>query len=278
MKELYDIVSRKTSKITTRTYTTSFSLGIRFFAKRYHDPIYGIYGFVRLADEIVDTFHDYNKKELLEKFKKDTYSAIEDGISLNPILHSFQWTVRNFGIEKELIDAFLASMEMDLYKREYTKETYEKYILGSAEVVGLMCLSVFLDGDREKYRALKPAAMRLGAAFQKVNFLRDLNADYNKLGRSYFPGLNIAEFCDESKAEIVKEIEEDFIFAYDGIRKLPHGVRLGVYLAYVYFYSLLKKIKRTQAKKILNRRVRIRNSRKYSLLLASCLKHSMNML
>jgi phytoene/squalene synthetase len=276
MKELFDMISRKSSKMTTVMYSTSFSLGIRFFSKRFHDPIYGIYGFVRFADEIVDSFHGFDKKKLLNRFKEDTYTAIEEKISLNPILNNFQSVVNEYHIERELIDLFLISMEMDLEKVEYDQEKYEKYILGSAEVVGLMCLRVFCEGNDQKYIDLKPSAMRLGSAFQKINFLRDLKADYKSLGRSYFPGIDMNNWNDGTKAAIEEDIEKDFADGLAGIRKLPDGARFGVYVAYVYFHELLLKIRKVEAEKLLNERVRVSNKRKYLLLLAAYIRNMTN--
>lgn len=278
MKELFDMISRKSSKLTTLTYSTSFSMGIRVFSRRFHDPIYAIYGFVRFADEIVDTFHEYNKQKLLEDFKRDTYASIEDKISLNPILNNFQWAVNKYKIEKELIDTFLRSMEMDLYKDDYDRDGYDEYILGSAEVVGLMCLRVFCEGDEEKYLELKPSAMRLGAAFQKINFLRDLSHDYHGLGRSYFPGVDIRKFNEETKARIETEIEADFKAGLEGIKKLPDGARFGVYLAYIYFYTLFRKIKKSRAERLLHERVRVPDSEKYALLVSSYMREKFNVL
>jgi len=278
MKELFDMISKKSSKMTTVMYSTSFSMGIRFFSKRFHDPIYAIYGFVRFADEIVDSFHGFDKERLLETFKRDTYQAIEDKISLNPILNNFQWAVNKYKIEHELIDTFLRSMEMDLHKETYDRSGYEEYILGSAEVVGLMCLRVFCEGDENNYADLKPSAMRLGAAFQKINFLRDLSHDYNGLGRSYFPNLNITEFNEDAKSKIEVEIEADFHAGLEGIRRLPDGARFGVYVAYVYFYALFQKIKKSRSERLLHERVRIPNSRKYGLLVSSYLKSQMNLI
>ncbi len=272
MKALYDKISFKTSKITTIAYSTSFSLGIRVFNRRFHDPVYGIYGFVRLADEIVDTFHAFDKKHLLDEFKAQTYRAIEDGISLNPILNSFQYVVNKYGIEKELVDTFLLSMEMDLDKKTYDQHGYERYILGSAEVVGLMCLRVFLEGDERKYEDLKSHAMSLGSAFQKINFLRDLKADYQTLGRTYFPGIDLDNFGDNERSKIEEDIEKDFRHGYEGIEKLPASVRRGVFVAYIYYYSLFKKIKNTPTADLLVRRVRIPNIKKYWLLLLSFTK------
>ncbi|MEI6060448.1 MAG: phytoene/squalene synthase family protein [Bacteroidota bacterium] len=272
MKELFDMISRNSSKMTTVVYSTSFSLGIRFFSKRFHDPIYGIYGFVRFADEIVDSFEGYDKNKLLKRFKEDTYIAIEEKISLNPILNNFQSVVNKYKIDKESVDLFLRSMEMDLEKVRYDQEKYEQYILGSAEVVGLMCLRVFCEGDLEKYDELKPSAMRLGSAFQKINFLRDLDADFKGLGRSYFPGIDVEHWDESTKSAIEADIEKDFANGLAGIRKLPDGARFGVYVAYVYFHELLLKIRRVKAEKILAQRIRIPDSRKYFLLLVAYLK------
>jgi 15-cis-phytoene synthase len=276
MKDLFDMISKKSSKMTTVMYSTSFSMGIRFFSKRFHDPIYAIYGFVRFADEIVDTFHAYDKKKLLHNFRQDTYAAIEDGISLNPILNNFQWAVNKYKIEKKLIDTFLRSMEMDLYKEDYDRKGYEEYILGSAEVVGLMCLRVFCEGSEQKYQELKPSAMRLGAAFQKINFLRDLSHDFHGLGRTYFPGIEIGDFNQEIKSRIEAEIETDFKAGLEGIKRLPDGARFGVYVAYVYFYSLFKKISRYPAERLLKERVRIPDSKKYALLVSSYFAEKFN--
>ncbi len=267
MKELFDMISRKSSKIATVMYSTSFSLGIRFFSKRFHNPIYGVYGFVRFADEIVDSFHGYDKAKLLQRFKTDTYTAIDEKISLNPILNNFQNVVNKYNIDRDLIDSFLRSMEMDLEKVDYNQQQYEEYILGSAEVVGLMCLRVFCEGDNQQYETLKPSAMRLGSAFQKINFLRDLKADFNELGRSYFPGIDMKNWNDETKALIEDDIEKDFAAGLAGIRNLPDGARFGVYVAYVYFHELLLKIRRVKAARLLKERVRINNSRKYILLI-----------
>jgi len=278
MKALFDQVSLKASKITTRSYSTSFSLGTRFLGPSVRDAIYAIYGFVRFADEIVDTFHEYDKERLLAKFKADTYEAIEDGISLNPILNSFQHAVREFNIDKELIDTFLESMEMDLTKKDYSRQGYEKYILGSAEVVGLMCLKVFVQNDQALYKELEYPAMRLGAAFQKINFLRDLKADFKEMGRTYFPGLDMATFDEAEKKRIEKEIEADFAEGYAGILRLPKNSRFGVYMAYVYFYQLFKKIERTDASQILQARIRIPDNKKYALFIESYLKHSLSLL
>lgn len=278
MKELFDNISSRTSKMATHAYSTSFSMGIRFFNKKYHAPIYAIYGFVRFADEIVDTFGGYKQKKLLKKFEKDTWTAIEEGISLNPILNSFQHVVNKYGIDHELISQFLKSMEMDLYYSNYNREMFEEYILGSAEVVGLMCLQVFVQGDKEKYDQLKPYAMKLGAAFQKINFLRDLKADHRNLGRSYFPNVDLSNFTLEDKRRIEQEIADDFREGLTGIRMLPAGARFGVYIAYVYFFQLFKKIRETHPKRLMTERIRVPNTEKYSLLLSSYVRHRMNLL
>jgi 15-cis-phytoene synthase len=278
MKSLYDHVCIRTSRQVTRAYSTSFSLGIRFLAKEFRDPIYSIYGFVRFADEIVDTFHDYDKKQLLDDFKRDTYLAIEQRISLNPILQSFQDVVNRYNIDRELIDAFLFSMEMDLGKREYSQDEYEKYILGSAEVVGLMCLKVFVEGDKAKYEELRWYAMRLGSAFQKINFLRDMRDDYVGLGRTYFPGVDISRWDEETKRRVEQDIEVDFRNGYEGILKLSRKARFGVYVAYIYYYSLFGKIKSLAPRHILDERVRIPNRRKYALFVTSYLRHSLNLI
>jgi phytoene synthase len=279
MKGLYDKISWRSSRMVTKCYSTSFSLGILALDSKLRDHVYGIYGFVRFADEIVDSFHGYNKTWLLEDFKKQTYEAIENGISLNPILNSFQHTVNAFNINHKLIDTFLHSMEMDLNPtHDYTQKKYEEYILGSAEVVGLMCLKVFCYGDEEQYQALKFSAMKLGSAFQKINFLRDLNADYQELGRTYFPGVDMRQFDDKVKLEIEADIEKDFRLGYEGIVKLPKKARFGVYIAYVYYFSLFQRIKATPANSILKQRVRIPNRNKYGLFIQSYVKHSFNLI
>lgn len=278
MKALFDTVSIKCSKLTTTSYSTSFSLGIKLLDKQFRDPIYAVYGFVRFADEIVDTFHDYNKEYLLNKFRQDTYEAIEQKISLNPILNSFQQVVHQYNIDMELIDTFLDSMAMDLHKQEYNLAQYEKYILGSAEVVGLMCLKVFTNGDQDLYEELEYYAMKLGSAFQKINFLRDLKDDYKIMGRTYFPGINFEAFNESEKVKIERDIEADFAMGFSGIKQLPKNSRFGVYLAYVYYYALFKKIKNTPAHRILNERIRVPDNEKYSILLRSYLKHSLNLL
>jgi len=276
MKALFDSVSIRASRMITKAYSTSFSLGILGLDKKYHDPIYAIYGFVRFADEIVDSFEGYPQKELLERFWKDTYLALGEKISLNPVLNSFQQAVNTFEIDRDLIETFLKSMEMDLYKNDYDEEGYKAYILGSAEVVGLMCLKVFVDGSEERYQTLKKPAMQLGSAFQKINFLRDLHADYKKLGRTYFPGVDLNNFDETVKTEIEADIDIDFRAGYEGIKQLPKGARFGVYIAYVYYYSLFKKIKKTHCDIILSQRVRISNKRKYGLFLSSFVRHTIN--
>jgi phytoene synthase len=278
MKQLFDDISQEMSRLTTKRYSTSFSLGISFLHKDLHKPIYSIYGFVRFADEIVDSFHGFDKQKLLSDFKDETYKSISEGISLNPILNSFQWVVNKYDIPHELIETFLNSMEMDLSDHVYDKLTYDKYILGSAEVVGLMCLKIFVEGNNSEYERLKPFAMKLGSAFQKINFLRDLKADYQELGRTYFPGINMDEFNSTVKKEIEADIEVDFELGLEGIKMLPHKARFGVYMAYKYYFKLFKKIKQTQAEVILTERVRIPNRRKFRILLTSFLRHNLNLL
>lgn len=279
MKELFDSISQRSSMMVTKSYSTSFSLGIMLLDKKLHAPIYAIYGFVRFADEIVDTFHDHDKRYLLEDFERQTYDAIDRGISLNPILNSFQHTVNEYNIDRELIKTFLNSMEMDIDPASsYSQKLYEKYILGSAEVVGLMCLKVFCLGEQKMYESLKFEAMKLGSAFQKINFLRDLKADYYHLGRAYFPGVDMEEFNNEIKAQIEEDIEIDFRTGYEGILRLPKKARFGVYVAYVYYYSLFQRIKATPAEIIMEKRIRISNRNKYGLLVSSYLKHSFNLL
>ncbi|WP_020537136.1 phytoene/squalene synthase family protein [Lewinella cohaerens] len=278
MMNLYRQVCMESSKLITQRYSTSFSMGIRVFDKRYRDPIYAIYGFVRFADEIVDTFHDYPKAELLARFWEDTYRAIEEGISLNPVLQSFQEVVNTYGIERELIDAFLKSMEMDLHEETHDQASYEEYIYGSAEVVGLMCLRVFCEGDKTQFDELKASACSLGAAFQKVNFLRDLKSDFDDRGRVYFPGVDFTNFTNEDKVMIEADIRKDFDDAYKGIVRLPKGARLGVYLAYVYYLNLLQKITASPADRVAGKRIRVNDGRKVVLLFSSALRNSLNIL
>lgn len=278
MSQLYLNTCLSTSRLTTRNYSTSFSLGILSLAKRYRDPIYAIYGFVRFADEIVDTFHEHDKEDLLHRFEQDTWLAIKEGISLNPILHSFQYAVNKYNIPHELISQFLHSMRMDLRPLDYNPASFKEYILGSAEVVGLMCLCVFCEGSTGMYQRLKPQAMALGSAFQKINFLRDLKADVYSLGRSYFPGFNAEQFNEPMKREIEADIEADFRQGLEGIKKLPYRSRFGVYVAYVYYHSLFKKIRNLPAEKILSERIRIPNRKKYGLIVSSYFRHAFNLL
>ncbi len=277
-KLLFDKVSIKASRLVTHQYSTSFSLGIRCLEKELRDPIYSIYGFVRFADEIVDTFHEFNKEELLDEFRKDTYRSIREKISLNPILNSFQFAVNEYNIEHELIDQFLKSMEMDLTQKKFDEKSFDEYVLGSAEVVGLMCLRVFCKGDDTQFQKLKPLAMKLGAAFQKINFLRDLNADYIGMGRTYFPGLDFTQFNEDCKKQIETSIKADFDEGYKGIQQLPRGARFGVYVAYVYYLALFKKIRNTPSEHVLNSRIRIPNRHKISILCYSFVKHQLNMI
>ncbi len=277
MKSLFDEVSVECSKLTTKRYSTSFSLGIYFLSKRMRNHIYAIYGFLRFADEIVDSFNGYNKERLFAQFKAATYDALNDKISLNPILNAFQNTVHQYNIDRELIDIFLHSMEMDLQKIDYSKEKYEQYILGSAEVVGLMCLHVFTEGDKAQYHRLQPFAMKLGAAFQKINFLRDLKADYEGLGRTYFPNVDMTRFNAQTKDQIELEIEHDFKEALEGIKQLPSSSKGGVYLAYVYYYALFNKIKRVPAERVLLERIRINNLRKFTLMLNSLFQYKLKL-
>lgn len=260
MKKLFDDVSFKCSKIVTQDYSTSFSMGIKLFDKSIRDSIFSIYGFVRFADEIVDTFHDYDKEVLFSNFEEDYYRAYNRGISLNPILNSFQLTVHKYNIDDELIQAFLKSMRSDLSKKDFTDEEIKTYIYGSADVVGLMCLKIFVNGNNELYQALKPAAMRLGSAFQKVNFLRDINNDINQLQRFYFPILRGKELTEDIKKKIIEDINEDLRVALEGIKQLPSNSKYGVYAAYKYYSKLTTKIERTTVKKLLNERVRVQNS------------------
>lgn len=275
MKKLFDELSYSVSKITTQKYSTSFSLGILALKPSIRSAIYAIYGYVRLADEIVDSFHDYDKGKLLDRLKTETENALEEGISLNPILHSFQETVSRYHIDKGLIDQFLHSMEMDLQQIDFNSDLYNEYIFGSAEVVGLMCLQVFTDGDKVKYEALKPYAMKLGSAFQKINFLRDLKDDYHILGRTYFPNIDMEVFDNSVKHQIEKEIEEEFKEALIGIKKLPNSSIFGVYLAYKYYLSLFHKIKRKSSIEILNGRVRVHNSEKALVAVKSYVRYKM---
>ena len=273
MKDLYNLTALKCSQIITQHYSTSFTLGIKTLNKDFHPPIYAIYGFVRYADEIVDTFHEHNKEELLNQFKIDTFTAIENRISLNPVLHAFQLVVNKFGIEHQLINAFLYSMEMDLELKEYNKDLYDEYIYGSAEVVGLMCLRVFCEGNELCYENLKSAARSLGSAFQKINFLRDIKSDFQDRGRIYFPKLDFDQFSEINKKSIEVDIQKDFEHALFGIKKLPKKARLGVYLAYVYYQALFRKIKSLPSSKITMERIRIPNFIKILLLILTFLRY-----
>lgn len=280
MKQLFDEVSYACSKLVTQKYSTSFSLATKMLSPKIRADIYNIYGFVRFADEIVDSFHEYDKEELLIKFEKDYYESKNKGISLNPILNAFLHTINKYDISDELVQAFLKSMKADLYKTEYTTaEEYNAYIYGSADVVGLMCLKVFVNGNQQKYEELKTPAMRLGSAFQKVNFLRDLKEDFNELNRSYFPNINFGNLSAKGKDTIIKEIEDDFDFAYkNGILKLPVEAKFGVYMAYRYYKKLLKKLKNTPSTKIMDTRIRISNPMKINLLARSYVRYKLNLI
>ncbi|MDH5367877.1 MAG: squalene/phytoene synthase family protein [Cyclobacteriaceae bacterium] len=272
MKKIYDNVSIKVSRTITNSYSTSFSIGIRCLHKSLHNSIYSIYGFVRLSDEIVDSFSGYDQKLMLEKLEKDTFNSINDGISINPVLNSFQEVVNKFDIDHDLIHQFLKSMKMDLEERVYNEKEYELYILGSAEVVGLMCLKVFCEGNNEQYERLKIPAKKLGAAFQKINFLRDFKTDYYDLKRMYFPNMEINNFNIEAKRKIEEDITKDFEEGYIGIKNLPQKARFGTYIAYKYYFRLLKRIKNTSVNGILNNRVRLPNGVKYSIFIVSIVR------
>lgn len=278
MRALFDAYALDASKNVTKTYSTSFYTGVRFLDKKIRNDIHGIYGFVRFADEIVDTFHEHDKEELLAEFTKETYAAIERKISLNPILHSFQMVVNKYQIDHALIDQFLHSMKMDLNPIDYNQASYEEYILGSAEVVGLMCLKVFVYGDESEYQRLKPFAMKLGSAFQKINFLRDMKDDFQGLGRIYFPDIDMDGLSLEDKTRIENEIQLEFDEAYIGIKQLPKSSRLGVYVSYVYYTKLLHKIQRKTAQDLLESRIRVRNNAKILLFAKSYVRNSMNLL
>ncbi len=279
MKSLFDTVSYDCSKIVTQSYSTSFSLATKMLSKSIRQDIYNIYGFVRFADEIVDTFHEYDKEQLFNDFVKDLESSLINKISLNPILNSFQHTFHKYKIDKSLVDAFLESMRLDLHKQDYlTDEEYKAYIYGSADVVGLMCLKVFVKGDDAKYNELKDSAMNLGSAFQKVNFLRDLKADFEGLERSYFPNTNLKELDEDSKRRIIDEIEDDFMKGLEGIHKLPAEAKFGVFMAYRYYYQLLKKLKKTPALKIKSSRIRVTDYKKVELLTRSYVKYQLNLI
>lgn len=264
--ELFDQTTLECSRLITQRYSTSFTLGIKTLDKKFHLPIYAVYGFVRYADEIVDTFHDRDKQVLLDRFRKDAYEAIETKISLNPVLHAFQLIVNKYKIDRELIEAFLHSMEMDLDFKTYDDSKYHEYIYGSAEVVGLMCLKVFCEGDEEMYQRLKVPACKLGSAFQKVNFLRDIKSDYEERGRVYFPGVDFLGFNQPVKTLIEQDIQQDFDESLIGIEQLPEGAKLGVKVAYLYYQKLFDKIKNLSPAVITQERIRIPNSKKITLL------------
>jgi phytoene/squalene synthetase len=279
MKQLFDNVSFKSSRLVTKEYSTSFSIAVKMLAPSIRQDIYNIYGFVRFADEIVDSFHNYDKAYLLNEFELEYYKAMTNDISLNPILNAFQATVKKYQIPDELVQAFLHSMRMDLNKSEYkTEQEYLAYIYGSADVVGLMCLKVFVNGNEHKYNELKNSAMSLGSAFQKVNFLRDLKDDVDNLERKYFPGIDLKSLSVENKQKIIVEIEEDFRIAYEGIVKLPNEAKFGVYTAFVYYKTLLQKLKNTPSNKIIEKRIRVSNPLKVGLLAKSFFVFKLNLL
>ena len=275
--QLYSKVCQECSEQITKRYSTSFSMGIRVFDKKLRAPIYAVYGFVRFADEIVDTFHHLDKATLLQRFRNETYIAIDEKISLNPVLQAFQEVVNAYNIERELIDAFLDSMEMDLHFNNYHDDLYKQYIYGSAEVVGLMCLRVFTENNNAQYESLKPSACALGSAFQKINFLRDMKSDFDERGRVYFPGIDFTSFTCTQKRQIEADIKLDFDQGLEGIKQLPHSARFGVYLAYVYYINLFNKIKQANAERVRRERIRVSDKRKVYLLFSSTLRASMNM-
>ncbi|BAO74268.1 phytoene/squalene synthase family protein [Winogradskyella sp. PG-2] len=279
MKSLFDNVSKECSKLVTNAYSTSFSMATKMLSDVIRQDIYNIYGFVRFADEIVDTFHDYDKEKLFINFQTDLESALKDKISLNPILNAFQETFHKYRIDKHLVDSFMDSMRLDLYKKDYlTEEEYRAYIYGSADVVGLMCLKVFVKGDNEQYEDLKESAMSLGSAFQKVNFLRDLKADFEDLSRTYFPNTDLNDLDEKSKQAIISDIEEDFAKGLNGIKRLPLEAKFGVFMAYRYYNKLLEKLKKTPALKIRSTRIRVPNYRKVELLTRSYVKYQLNLI
>ncbi len=275
---LYDTTCLECSKIITQKYSTSFSSGIKAFHKRFRYPVYAIYGFVRYADEIVDTFHNYNKAQLIADFKQETFKAIAQKISLNPVLQSFQLVVNAYHIDLELIEAFLLSMEMDLNKTAYDAAEYKTYIYGSAEVIGLMCLHVFCENDKQRYESLMPMARNLGSAFQKINFLRDIKSDYEGRGRTYFPDIDFKNFTSQDKMHIEKDIKADFDDALKGIKRLPVGVKFGVYIAYNYYLQLFKKIAATPTQQLLQQRIRISDMQKRAVYGKAWLKHQLNLI
>jgi phytoene synthase len=279
MKSIFDKVSNDCSKLVIKRYSTSFYFSSSLLSKTIRQDIFNIYGFVRLADEIVDTFHDYPKQELLEDFEKELWRSVDNKISLNPILNSFQHTVNKYSIPKDLINSFLDSMKMDLEKKEYNSvEEYKKYIYGSADVVGLMCLKVFVKGSESSFSELSPFAISLGSAFQKVNFLRDLQDDSNVLNRVYFPNVDMNNFNEKSKNEIILEIEKDFANSVKGIVKLPKNSKFAVYIAYRYYNKLLKKLKRTSSENIVKKRIRIHNLQKFIVIARSYVKYQLNLI
>ena len=279
MKSIFDKVSFNCSENVTKSYSTSFSSAVKMLAPSIRQDIYNIYGFVRFADEIVDTFHDYNKEELFQMFEIDLENSLKNKISLNPILNSFQHTVNKYQIPVELINAFMKSMKLDLSKKEYhTDDEYKEYIYGSADVVGLMCLKVFVNGDDANYKTLEHSAMRLGSAFQKVNFLRDLKADFEDLSRTYFPNTDLTQLDETSKNIIIKEIEADFAEGYKGIQNLPIEAKFGVYTAYVYYKKLLSKLKKTPSTEIKNTRIRVPDYQKYGLFAKCYFSYKLNII
>ena len=278
MKSIFDNISYQCSQTVTKTYSTSFSLATKMLSKSIRQDIYNIYGFVRFADEIVDSFHDYDKEDLFNKFEQDLELALKSQISLNPILNAFQHTFHRYDIDKSLVDSFMKSMRMDLHKSKYlTNEEYKEYIYGSADVVGLMCLKVFVNGNQDQYNELMHSAMALGSAFQKVNFLRDLKADYDELNRTYFPNTNLDKLDESSKQYIIKDIEKDFAEGLEGIKKLPMEAKFGVFMAYRFYSQLLKKLKKTPALEIKNARIRVPNYKKIELLTRSYVKFQLNL-
>jgi phytoene/squalene synthetase len=279
MKAIFDIISFECSRNVTKSYSTSFATAVKMLSPTIRQDIYNIYGFVRFADEIVDSFHEYDKNTLFDLFEQDLFRALADGISLNPVLNSFQHTVKKYDIPVDLIRAFLESMKLDLVKTEYkTVQEYEEYIYGSADVVGLMCLKVFVKGDTAKYEELKQSAMKLGSAFQKVNFLRDLKADFENLSRTYFPNTNLNRLDEASKNQIIADIENDFKSGYEGITKLPLEAKLGVYTAYVYYKKLLQKLKKTPSAEIKNARIRVPDYEKIGLFAKCYFSYKLNII
>lgn len=278
MLDLYNKTSYDCSRIVATNYSTSFSIGIKMLNSKFRDPVYAIYGYVRIADEIVDTFHGYDKKSLLDKFREDTYKAIKTGICVNPVISAFQETVHRFSIDIELINSFLDSMEMDLHNKTYNEENYRRYLYGSAEVVGLMCLKVFCNGDKTAYEKLREPAQALGSAFQKVNFLRDMKSDFTERGRIYFPNVDFSNFTGEDKRIIEMDIENDFQKALKGIENLPEGSKFGVYVAYKYFHNLFGKIKHSTPKDIENERIRVNNARKILIFFDSLFRYKLNLI